>query len=56
MQKLLQWIYYGDTELPDEDIFLLVKIYLKAQDYQMADLQNRCEEQILMQLSSANVL
>lgn len=52
---MLVWIYSGELEVKD-DIFGILELYYLALEYEVPDLMWRCEEEINMKVSPANVV
>jgi speckle-type POZ protein len=51
LKKMIDWIYSGDLEFPDDEkeIFDLI---LLADEYLLEDLKRKCEEELLLKISS----
>jgi len=52
---MLHWIYCGEIGFPD-DVFELFELMLLADEYLIADLKEKCEEDILSKLDETNVM
>lgn len=55
LRKMIDWIYSGDIEFPEDDqeIFDLI---LMADEYLQEDLKRKCEEELLLRICSTNSL
>jgi speckle-type POZ protein len=51
LKKMIDWIYSGDLEFPEDEkeIFDLI---LLADEYLLEDLKRKCEEELLLKISS----
>lgn len=48
-------MYSGDLDMPDEVVDVVELFYL-AQEYEVTDLMQRCEEEIALKVSPKNVV
>lgn len=52
---MLHWVYCGEIAFPD-DVFELFDLMLLSDEYLIADLKEKCEEDIIAKLDETNVL
>jgi hypothetical protein len=54
IKPFLNWIYSASITMP-EDIFKIIELYFLAYDYQVVDLMDRCENELVNRISAVNV-
>lgn len=54
VMPFLNWIYSASISMPD-DIFKIIGLYFLAYDYQVVDLMDRCENELVNRICATNV-
>lgn len=54
-ELMLRWLYSASVEIPS-NIFQVTQLFFIAHKYQVLDLMNRCEHEIINKINSLNVV
>ena len=54
-ELMLRWLYSASVEIPS-NIFQVTQLFFIAHKYQVLDLMNRCEHEIINKINSINVV